>query len=43
MADTEMPGTKLQVANARPEDSGRGLAHLPALDDGARSALSKAT
>lgn len=29
MADTETPPQKLQVANARPEDSGRGLAHLP--------------
>ena len=28
MADAEQP-TKLQVANARPEDSGRGIAHLP--------------
>ena len=30
MADTETNTRKLQVANARPEDSGRGLAHLPA-------------
>ncbi len=29
MADSEAPGKKLQVANARPEDSGRGLAHVP--------------
>ncbi|WBH17441.1 CDC48 family AAA ATPase [Sphingomonas radiodurans] len=29
MADGEAPVTKLQVANARPEDSGRGIAHLP--------------
>jgi len=29
MADTEKNARKLQVANARPEDSGRGLAHLP--------------
>ncbi|TPG41081.1 AAA family ATPase [Sphingomonas koreensis] len=29
MADSETPARKLQVANARPEDSGRGLAHLP--------------
>ena len=29
MADSETPAHKLQVANARPEDSGRGLAHLP--------------
>jgi transitional endoplasmic reticulum ATPase len=29
MADTETPMRKLQVANSRPEDSGRGLAHLP--------------
>ena len=29
MADAEAPIQKLQVANARPEDSGRGLAHLP--------------
>ena len=30
MADSERPSRrKLQVANARPEDSGRGLAHLP--------------
>ena len=29
MADSENPVRKLQVANARPEDSGRGLAHLP--------------
>ncbi|WP_026325645.1 CDC48 family AAA ATPase [Sphingomonas sp. Mn802worker] len=28
MADAEQP-TRLQVANARPEDSGRGIAHLP--------------
>jgi transitional endoplasmic reticulum ATPase len=29
MADAESPKHKLQVANSRPEDSGRGLAHLP--------------
>ncbi|MEO7681948.1 MAG: AAA family ATPase, partial [Sphingomonas sp.] len=29
MADGETPVRKLQVANARPEDSGRGLAHIP--------------
>lgn len=29
MADSDTPAYKLQVANARPEDSGRGLAHLP--------------
>ena len=29
MADSEAPARKIQVANARPEDSGRGLAHLP--------------
>jgi transitional endoplasmic reticulum ATPase len=29
MADSEVPTRKLQVANARPEDSGRGIAHLP--------------
>jgi len=29
MADAESPVHKLQVANARPEDSGRGLAHIP--------------
>ncbi|WNO53985.1 CDC48 family AAA ATPase [Stakelama saccharophila] len=29
MADDESEPRKLQVANARPEDSGRGLAHLP--------------
>ena len=29
MADIEAPVRKLQVANARPEDSGRGLAHIP--------------
>ena len=29
MADEEAQPTRLQVANARPEDSGRGLAHLP--------------
>jgi transitional endoplasmic reticulum ATPase len=29
MADDESRGRKLQVANARPEDSGRGLAHVP--------------
>ena len=29
MADDEPRGRRLQVANARPEDSGRGLAHLP--------------
>src|SRR4051812_17493696 len=29
MADQEIATRKLQVANARPEDSGRGLAHIP--------------
>ena len=29
MPDSEIPTRKIQVANARPEDSGRGLAHLP--------------
>ncbi|RYY27841.1 MAG: AAA family ATPase [Sphingomonadales bacterium] len=29
MADEEPQVRKLQVANARPEDSGRGLAHIP--------------
>ena len=29
MADSEQPMRKLQVANARPEDAGRGLARLP--------------
>ncbi|WP_174285633.1 CDC48 family AAA ATPase [Sphingomonas bacterium] len=29
MADTEAGVRKVQVANSRPEDSGRGLAHLP--------------
>src|SRR5690349_20725395 len=29
MADDESRGRKLQVANARPEDSGRGHAHIP--------------
>jgi transitional endoplasmic reticulum ATPase len=29
MADSEIPGTRLQVANARPEDAGRGLARVP--------------
>lgn len=29
MADSEIPGTRLQVANARPEDAGRGLARIP--------------
>jgi len=29
MADSETPTRKIQVANSRPEDSGRGLAHLP--------------
>ncbi len=29
MADAEAPVRKVQVANARPEDSGRGLAHVP--------------
>ncbi|MET0309739.1 MAG: CDC48 family AAA ATPase [Sphingomonas sp.] len=29
MADEEKQVRKLQVANARPEDSGRGLAHIP--------------
>src|SRR5688572_20294872 len=28
MADTEIEGRRLQVANARPDDSGRGLARL---------------
>ncbi|KAK0330466.1 hypothetical protein LTR94_032742, partial [Friedmanniomyces endolithicus] len=29
MADADERTIKLQVANARPEDSGRGIAHLP--------------
>ncbi len=29
MADSETSERRLQVANARPEDSGRGIAHLP--------------
>ncbi len=29
MADVEAQPSKLQVANSRPEDSGRGLAHIP--------------
>jgi transitional endoplasmic reticulum ATPase len=29
MADSETPDTRLQVANARPEDAGRGLARIP--------------
>ncbi len=29
MADDETRGRKLQVANSRPEDSGRGIAHIP--------------
>jgi transitional endoplasmic reticulum ATPase len=29
MADSEDNGRRVQVANARPEDSGRGVAHLP--------------
>ncbi|HEX7877519.1 MAG TPA: CDC48 family AAA ATPase [Sphingobium sp.] len=29
MADEENPGRRIQVANARPEDAGRGLARLP--------------
>lgn len=29
MADSETRSHRLQVANARPEDSGRGIAHLP--------------
>ena len=29
MADGEDAPRKFQVANARPEDSGRGLAHIP--------------
>ncbi|MBA17092.1 MAG: AAA family ATPase [Sphingomonas sp.] len=29
MADEDAPTRRLQVANSRPEDSGRGLAHLP--------------
>jgi transitional endoplasmic reticulum ATPase len=29
MADDESRARRLQVANARPEDSGRGLAHIP--------------
>ena len=29
MADADPTTRKIQVANARPEDSGRGLAHVP--------------
>jgi len=29
MAEAEAPSRRIQVANSRPEDSGRGLAHLP--------------
>ncbi|NYD88666.1 CDC48 family AAA ATPase [Sphingomonas melonis] len=29
MADSDTPPRKIQVANSRPEDSGRGLAHMP--------------
>ncbi|EZP72114.1 ATPase AAA [Sphingomonas paucimobilis] len=29
MAEQESPGRKIQVANARPEDAGRGLARIP--------------
>ncbi|MDZ7282400.1 CDC48 family AAA ATPase [Sphingomonas sanguinis] len=29
MADSDAPTRKIQVANSRPEDSGRGLAHVP--------------
>ncbi|SFP83116.1 CDC48 family AAA ATPase [Sphingomonas rubra] len=29
MADSDTPVRRIQVANSRPEDSGRGLAHLP--------------
>ena len=29
MADSEFPARRIQVANSRPEDSGRGLAHVP--------------
>ncbi|MBB4087194.1 CDC48 family AAA ATPase [Sphingomonas carotinifaciens] len=29
MAESDAPTRKIQVANSRPEDSGRGLAHLP--------------
>ena len=29
MADSETPARRIQVANSRPEDSGRGLAHVP--------------
>ncbi|MGB3929839.1 MAG: hypothetical protein WBL20_12840, partial [Sphingobium sp.] len=29
MADQDKTGRKIQVANARPEDAGRGLARLP--------------
>ena len=29
MAESETPTRRIQVANSRPEDSGRGLAHLP--------------
>lgn len=29
MADSDAPTRKIQVANSRPEDSGRGLAHMP--------------
>jgi transitional endoplasmic reticulum ATPase len=30
MADEERAPTRLQVANMRPDDSGRGIARLPA-------------
>ena len=29
MADIDIPTRRIQVANSRSEDSGRGLAHLP--------------
>ena len=29
MAEQDVPGRRIQVANARPEDAGRGLARLP--------------
>ena len=29
MADQEQEGRRIQVANARPEDAGRGLARVP--------------
>ena len=29
MAEQESPGRRIQVANARPEDAGRGLARIP--------------